>query len=72
MEKRQNRTVFLDPLIRIVNASVDDEAREGLIGQTESARLLFVVHIESEDEVLRIISARPATPQERNDYEEYA
>ncbi|MDZ7957218.1 MAG: hypothetical protein RMY34_04835 [Aulosira sp. DedQUE10] len=31
--------------------------------------LLFVVHIEFEDEVIRIISARKATRQERDYYE---
>jgi uncharacterized DUF497 family protein len=34
--------------------------------------LLFVVHIEREDDAIRIISARPATPRERSNYEEYA
>jgi uncharacterized DUF497 family protein len=27
--------VFFDPLVRIVDASVEDEVREGLLGQTE-------------------------------------
>jgi uncharacterized DUF497 family protein len=65
--------VFFDPLVRIVDASVDDEAREGLLGQTEKGRMLFVVHVEhSENEAIRIISARPATSKERSAYEEYA
>jgi uncharacterized DUF497 family protein len=37
--------------------------------------LLFVVQRErerEEDEAIRIISARSATPKERSDYEEYA
>lgn len=33
-------------------------------------RLLLVVFIELEDDVARIITARPATPHERKDYEE--
>jgi hypothetical protein len=64
--------VFLDPLLRIVDASVADEARDGVIGETEAGNLLFVVHVEREDEAIRIISARSATPMERSDYEKYA
>jgi uncharacterized DUF497 family protein len=64
--------VFLDPLVRIVDASVVDEAREGVVGETETGNLLFVVQIEREDQLIRIISARPATTKERSDYEEYA
>ena len=64
--------VFLDPLLRIVDASVPDEAREGVVGETGAGNLLFVVHTEPEDEAIRIISARPATPRERSNYEKYA
>jgi uncharacterized DUF497 family protein len=64
--------VFLDPLLRIVDASVPDEAREGVVGETGAGSLIFVVHIEPEDEAIRIISARPATPGERSNYEKYA
>ncbi len=39
------------------------------LGLSTSLRLLFVVHNE-EDGVIRIISARPATPAERDLYEE--
>jgi uncharacterized DUF497 family protein len=39
------------------------------LGRTTSLRLLYVVHNE-EDGVIRIISARPATPAERALYEE--
>jgi len=39
------------------------------LGLSTSLRLLFVVHNE-EDGVIRIISARPATPAERALYEE--
>jgi len=49
-----------------------DEARDGLLGQTDHGSLLFVVHIELEDESIRIISARIATATERKNYEEYA
>ncbi len=39
------------------------------LGLSTSLRLLYVVHNEN-DEVIRIISARPATPAERATYEE--
>ena len=72
MRFEQACEVFLDPLVRIVDASVVDEAREGVVGETETGNLLFVVQIEREDQLIRIISARPATTKERSDYEEYA
>jgi uncharacterized DUF497 family protein len=64
--------VFLDPLARVVDAGVEDEARDALLGVTENGKLLFVVNIERGDQAIRIISARPASPMERTDYEEYA
>ena len=64
--------VFFDPLVRVVDAGVADEARDGLLGQTNNGSLLFVVHIEIENDSIRIISARPATAIERKNYEEYA
>lgn len=64
--------VFFDPLVRVVDASVADEAREGLLGHTNNGSLLFVVHIELEDESIRIISSRYATGAERKIYEDYA
>ncbi len=64
--------VFVDPLIRLQDAGVEDEARDAVIGATAQGRLLFVVHIELEDEAVRIISARPAEPWEKRDYEDNA
>jgi uncharacterized DUF497 family protein len=52
-----------------VDASRDDEAREAVIGYDTLGQLLFVVHIEVEEEYIRIISARKATPQERHTYD---
>jgi len=63
----QATQAFFDPFMRVVDAGRNDEAREAVIGCDESGRLLFVVHIESEDEAIRIISARKATAQERKD-----
>jgi uncharacterized DUF497 family protein len=64
--------VFVDPLLQLRDAGVEDEARDAVLGVTEQGKLLFVVHIEQEDERIRIISARPAEPNERRDYENYA
>jgi uncharacterized protein len=61
--------VFFDPFFRLVDASRNEEARDAVIGFDTLGRLLFVVHIEIEDDYIRIISARKATPQERNDYD---
>jgi uncharacterized protein len=47
----------------------NQEARDAVIGYDESGRLLFVVHIELEDDKIRLISARKATVTERNDYD---
>jgi len=37
---------------------------------TEDWVLLLVVHIQREGGTIRVISARPATPQERRSYED--
>jgi uncharacterized DUF497 family protein len=63
-------TVFVDPLAR----AFDDpdhsqgEQRALLIGRSLPGRLLLVVHAERAD-TIRIISARKATPRERENYE---
>jgi hypothetical protein len=62
--------VFFDPLIRIEDASSGEEERQAAIGLTEDWALLFVVHLLREGDLIRIISARPATAQERRAYED--
>ncbi len=62
--------VFFDPFIRLLDATAEDEAREAALGLTEDWTLLFVVHAAREDEVIRIISARPASSTERRLYED--
>ena len=57
-------TAFLDPLFVLVDAARNDEARDALIGFDAGARLLCVVHLVVEAEVLRLVSARRATPEE--------
>ncbi|MGH8863245.1 MAG: BrnT family toxin [Burkholderiales bacterium] len=63
--------VFFDPFARAVDATEPDEARDAAIGRTESQALLFVVHVICHEEVIRIISARHATPEERRSYEQF-
>jgi uncharacterized DUF497 family protein len=64
-------TAFGDPL----SITIPDpehsvgEQRWLLLGQSAAGRLLVVAHTEHRDEI-RIISARPATRRERQDYEE--
>ena len=65
----QAAEAFFDPFLRIVDAGPEDEARDALIGLDERWNLLFVVHIEADGELFRIISARRATPHERRIYE---
>ncbi len=61
--------VFFDPFFCLVDSTAEDEAREGAIGYSERSRLLFVVHLVRQEETIRIISARPATTEERKIYE---
>jgi uncharacterized protein len=65
----QATEAFFDPFFKVVDAGRNQEARDAVIGYDESGRLLFVVHIEVEGEVIRLISARKATITERNDYD---
>jgi uncharacterized DUF497 family protein len=62
--------VFFDPFLKLEDASIPNEQRDAVIGLTEDWILLFVVHIALEDDAIRIISARPATAQERRSYED--
>jgi uncharacterized protein len=64
-------TVFKDPLsVTIVDpAHSVGEERFVTLGRSGRARLLVVAHTDTKDEI-RLISARPATPRERRQYEE--
>ena len=57
---------FFDPFFRIVDASPGGEARDAVIGRDADGRLLFFVHVEIENDRIRIISARRATREERS------
>ena len=65
-------TVFYDPLARITDDpdhSIEEE-RLIIIGYSQKSNLLFVVHVYKESEqIIRIISARKASLQERLDFE---
>lgn len=63
--------VFLDPFYQYGDASADteEEDREFIIGYSLSPRLLLAVYTER-GERTRIISARPATREEKKLYEE--
>jgi uncharacterized protein len=61
--------IFFDPFLIVVDASRNEEARDAVIGLDARWNLLYVVHIEQEDKVIRIISARKANRQERTQYE---
>lgn len=63
--------VFFDPFLRVVDAALPDESRDAVIGYTGSQSLLFVVYVVRHEEIIRIISARRATPAERRLYEDY-
>lgn len=66
----QAREVFFDQLARYEDASPQDEARQACIGLTSEYRLLYVVHVIREGDVLRLISARLAERAERRRYED--
>ncbi|MFV0276874.1 MAG: BrnT family toxin [Parahaliea sp.] len=61
--------VFFDPFVSVKDATRNDEARDAAIGYDSRSRLLYVVHVVFEDETIRLISARRATTQERNDHD---
>jgi len=56
--------------LRLEEASANGQRREAVIGFAEDWALLFVVHALAEEDGIRIISARPATAQERRLYED--
>jgi uncharacterized DUF497 family protein len=66
--------VFRDPCaLTQTDESSSDEDRWITLGLANPTTILFVVHTwrgQGAEEVVRIISARPATPRERKKYEE--
>ncbi|MEQ8538810.1 MAG: BrnT family toxin [Coleofasciculus sp. D1-CHI-01] len=66
---QQATEAFFDPFLVVVDASRNNEARDAVIGLDKRWNLLYVVHIERDDDMIRIISARKATRKERDYYE---
>ena len=66
------QTVFLDPYaIEVFDSEVEaDEDRFIRFGLSGKLRVLLVVFCERGPDLIRIISARKATPEERRAYEE--
>ena len=48
----QATEAFFDPLFKLVDAVRNEEARDAVIGYDESGRLLFVVHIDLEKDII--------------------
>ncbi len=68
------QSVFYDENARLAYdpAHSLEEDRFILLGVSDEARLLVVCHLYKEsDRSIRIISARPATKRERQQYEEF-
>jgi uncharacterized DUF497 family protein len=67
-------TVFKDPLAFIFDDEThsEQEHREIIIGASALRRMILVCFVEKLENIIRIISARPATRQEIKDYEENA
>jgi uncharacterized DUF497 family protein len=62
--------VFLDPFIRLIATEiVRGEERETAVGMTSDWRLLRVTYV-FRSQLVRLISARRVTPEERRNYEE--
>lgn len=62
---------FFDPFSLSADAGViEGEVREAIIGLTVNWHLLYVVYAMRENDVIRVISARPATVTERRLYED--
>ncbi len=64
-------TVFDDPLAIIFDDPDHsiEETREIILGHSVRGRLILACFTEKPSDMIRIISARPATRKERSDYE---
>ena len=64
------QTVFGDPLARLFIDEIHslDEKRNAIFGHSDRDRLLIVSYTERDDDTIRIISSRPATPKESRRY----
>ena len=63
--------VFFDPFLRMMKPEIHNgQIREAIVGMTMNWRLLYVIYTMLKDDIFRIISARPVTRLERQQYEE--
>jgi hypothetical protein len=69
---KEASTVFGDPLAWFQRDMDHSHAEERflLLGRSSSNRLLAVLFTDRGADLIRVISARPATPRERRKYEE--
>ena len=63
-------TVLDDPMAVTIEDTRHGEQRFVTIGSDLMGRVLVVVYVYSEEEEIRLISARKATPKERRIYEQ--
>ena len=61
--------VFRDPNLLIIPDPCEEEERWDAIGLVGT--VMFVVYTERSEDVIRIISARKATKEERNGYQKH-
>ena len=62
--------IFFDPFLRMMEPEIQNgQIREAIIGMTMNWRLLYVVYTMLDNDIFRIISARPVTKHERKQYE---
>lgn len=62
-------TVILNPLALTAPNAHPDGSRFEYLGHSTRDRLLYVVTVERSEETVRILSARKATPYEKETYE---
>jgi len=69
---KEASTVFGDPLAWFQSDDQHSQAEERflLLGRSSANRLLAVLFTDRGADLIRVISARPATPRERRKYEE--
>ena len=70
LDLTEAEAVFEDPLARIFDDDEhsSEEKRNAIFGHSEKNRLLLVSYTERENDRIRIISARLATPKESRRY----
>ena len=70
LDLTEAEAVFEDPLGRILDddAHYSEEKRNAIFGHSEKNRWLLVSYTERENDRIRIISARLATPKESRRY----